>query len=504
MSRFGKLPIVPLALLALVCFLASAARAVPQAEPDQPINLSLKKAPLPTVLESFARISGGELDIDPEIDGTVTVDLESVPWRAALGQICRTHRISCYWSEGPASGSEPSRLVVRPSDGFAGMAESIDMELRKAPIGIVLQAMDSITGKTFRVEVDPALDGVVDVQLSSTPWPEALKSICRPSRCQLTWAPDSVLVQPFEGNIPSSGAAWKVSVDAPELEHLVVELLDGAGPDQPPFAELDALCQEAGCDWTVRWAETPRLEITAGEAEPPASEPRFGVEPVALEASVSSGGLRTTRAFAFGWDSPSHRLEPAEASGVPAIRLTWIAFSPGRQILLAYGIRCDDPGSGRYDLLPPIPLPLAETWKTSVGKARLDIRPAESPSNEGPNTAPLCADEPATFRMSLRTDTRPPSPGVPGLPTKPGNFLMVTPKGEPGPAAALVYLGPNADGSKAVALVQPAEDGEVSISMERFDLAPGETWSRSVVSDDSGMRMYVTALTTTASTHGVD
>ena len=518
--------IFPLLVLCLVSpvTMPSVAGAVPQADLGQPIDLELRKADLVPVLESFARIAGGELDIDPEIEGDVTVDWKSIPWKQALDRLCRTHRISCYWSDASDGDSEPSKLIVRRSDGFVGAAESIDMELRQAPIGIVLQAMDSIAGETFRVEVDPKLDGAIDVQLSSTPWPEALESICRPGHCRLTWSSDAVLVEPGDGSISSSGVAWKVSIDAPSLEHRVAEVLDAAGPDRLPYAELDALCKEVGCDWTVRWAETPLLVITAGEAEPPtskpASEPKFGKDPVVLNVSVSSGGVRTSRAFAFGWDSPSHRLEPAADGDAPAVRLTWIPFSAHQQVLVAYGIRCEESGAGRYETWDPVALPLDGTWQASFGEARVEIRATDShssdphssdpdssdpdfssgePSGQDPvddePTTPRCADEAASFQMALRREDQPAPKGMSSLPTRPGNYLMVTPRGEPGPAAALVYLGPNADGTKALALVLPASE-TAKPSIQRFDLAPGDTWTRPVTTDGSGrpsdLRMYVT------------
>lgn len=504
LPRFGALGLLVLALT------SSVALAVPQADSSQPISLSLKEAHLPSVIESFARIAGGEIDIDPVIDGDVTVDWQSIPWKQALDRLCRTHRISCYWSEGrpseSAAESEPARLVVRRSEGFVGLAASISMELRKAPLRIVLQSMDSIAGEAFRVEVDPQVDGVIDVQLSSTPWPEALESICRPARCRLTWSPGAVLVEPADGALTAeSSVAWKVVMDTPELEHRVAELLDAAGVDHLPYAELDALCEEAGCDWTLRWAETPQLVITAGDAPAPATGPKFGKEPIVLEASVSAAGFRTTRAFPFSWDAPSHRLEPAPDGDGPAVRLTWIPFSANQQVLFAFAVRCDDlgsgtgsdSGSGRYEVRPPVRLPLDGPWRASFGAAQIEVRTAVAATEEEPNAAPACADEPASFEMALRLEDQPAVKGMPGLPTWPGNFLMVTPKGEPGPAAALVYLGPNADGSKALALVRPTGDvGTDAASIQRFDLAPGDTWSRPVVSEWSarptGMRMYVT------------
>ncbi|MDA8020724.1 MAG: hypothetical protein MPN21_25070 [Thermoanaerobaculia bacterium] len=486
-----RIPVLVILYLGILSLVPSVAPGVPQADLGQPIDISLRKAALPSVLESFARIAGGELDIEAEIDGSTTIDLKSVPWKQALDQLCRIHSLSCYWWDSDPPESESSRLVVRRASGFAGMAESIDMELRKAPMQIVLQALDSVAGESFHVEVDPQLQGVVDVQLSSTPWPEALESICRPERCLLNWSRDSVFVEPSDGAVATEGAvAWKVMLNAPELEQRVMELLDTARADRLPFSELDALCKEMACDWTLRWDEPPVLLIKAGDQPAPAAEPRFGKNPIVLETSVSSGGARTSRTFAFGWDSPSHRLEPAASQAGPAVRLTWIAFSAGQQMLLPYTIRCDD--SDRYDVQLPIALPLAGPWQDSFDEAHVEIRVAEATTPADPNVS-HCADEPASFQVSLRADQQAVvAPGLPALPTKPGNYLMVTPRGEPNPSAALVYLGPNSDGTKALVLVAPGEEDGDEVSLRRLDLGPGETWSRPAGPDDSGAKVYVT------------
>ena len=55
-----------------------------------PISLSLRDAPLPEVLRSFARIAGVNLVLHPGVTGTVTVELQDVPWDQALYVILKT------------------------------------------------------------------------------------------------------------------------------------------------------------------------------------------------------------------------------------------------------------------------------------------------------------------------------------------------------------------------------------------------------------------------------
>jgi hypothetical protein len=56
-----------------------------------PISLSLRDAPLPEVLRSFARLVGANLVLDPGVRGEVTVELVDVPWDQALYVILRSH-----------------------------------------------------------------------------------------------------------------------------------------------------------------------------------------------------------------------------------------------------------------------------------------------------------------------------------------------------------------------------------------------------------------------------
>ena len=55
----------------------------------EPVSLSLKDADIRDVLRSFAQISGLNVVVQPGIRGTVTVELENVPWDQALDQILK-------------------------------------------------------------------------------------------------------------------------------------------------------------------------------------------------------------------------------------------------------------------------------------------------------------------------------------------------------------------------------------------------------------------------------
>lgn len=517
--------------LACVAGLTSAAaHAKPQADDAQPIDLSLRKADLPTVLESFARIAGGALDISPEVGGDVTVELSAVPWKKALHGICLEHELSCFWME----GDEP-KLVVRRSDGFRGLADSIDMALRKAPLQVVLQAMASITGDAFDVDVDSDIEGVVDIQISSTPWPKALEQVCRPGRCRLVWRQDGVRVESREDSgstnaasaeEDSSAAAEPVRdllVESPELEQRIVELLDRADETRSgelPYSELDALCAEAGCEWTVRWGEPARFEVKPAKKPEEASEGArlttspvavFGAEPFRLRIllkhstwGLAEGDVRLT------WGSPSHRIGLATAGGSGWFHVAWIPFAPHRQVLVPFLARCG-PRLGdladAYVLFEPVTLPITERWTRTADQflvaARSILPGIDAPEivvEEG-RTPPACTDQAVpSFEVVLQDLGSNAGSTTSGFHPLPGSYLLVTPDSRPGegprPAAALLYLGPRPDGGLELALVEPAKPltpNAPPATTERFTLYRDQTWTAKVGPIGRELRLDITA-----------
>jgi type IV pilus assembly protein PilQ len=59
----------------------------------EPISLELKDADIKDVLRTFAKITGLNIVVDPDVSGTVTVQLENVPWDQALDIILRINRL---------------------------------------------------------------------------------------------------------------------------------------------------------------------------------------------------------------------------------------------------------------------------------------------------------------------------------------------------------------------------------------------------------------------------
>ena len=59
----------------------------------EPISLELKDADVKDVLRTFAKITGLNVVVDPDVSGSVTVNLENVPWDQCLDIVLRVNRL---------------------------------------------------------------------------------------------------------------------------------------------------------------------------------------------------------------------------------------------------------------------------------------------------------------------------------------------------------------------------------------------------------------------------
>ncbi len=59
----------------------------------EPISLELKDADIKDVLRTFAKITGLNVVVDPDVSGSVTVNLENVPWDQCLDIVLRVNRL---------------------------------------------------------------------------------------------------------------------------------------------------------------------------------------------------------------------------------------------------------------------------------------------------------------------------------------------------------------------------------------------------------------------------
>ncbi|MEM8785959.1 MAG: hypothetical protein AAGF19_08910 [Pseudomonadota bacterium] len=157
----------PVVLTLLLAVAPVTIPAAPQVDWDESVDIDLERADLVQTLSSFATIGGARIIADPEVSGAVTARFDSVPWSKVLDSICVDHDLACYWIPGA-----PPVLRVGPSDvGFSGLAESITLELKGAPLDGVLGAFQVIRDEALDLATE--LPGLVDIKLHAVPWPVA-------------------------------------------------------------------------------------------------------------------------------------------------------------------------------------------------------------------------------------------------------------------------------------------------------------------------------------------
>jgi len=79
---------------------------------QDPIDLKVTGADGRDVLKTFAVVLSANLEIDPEVQGEVTFNLENIPMQKALERVCKT--LGCDWryTEG-SEGKAPELLIVK-------------------------------------------------------------------------------------------------------------------------------------------------------------------------------------------------------------------------------------------------------------------------------------------------------------------------------------------------------------------------------------------------------
>ena len=92
------------------------------------ISLSLKDGDIKDVLRSFAKISGLNVVVQPGVHGTVTVELESVPWDQALDQILKINNLG-YELDGNIMRIAPRNVLEAEAKEQQALAQAQAMSI---------------------------------------------------------------------------------------------------------------------------------------------------------------------------------------------------------------------------------------------------------------------------------------------------------------------------------------------------------------------------------------
>lgn len=78
-----------------------------------PVSLSVKEAPVKDVLQSLAQLADRNLVVDPDLSGTVSLELHEIPFEQALTIVTRSRGLECREEGGTLWVGTPEKLDAR-------------------------------------------------------------------------------------------------------------------------------------------------------------------------------------------------------------------------------------------------------------------------------------------------------------------------------------------------------------------------------------------------------
>lgn len=394
-----------------------------QLDLDEPLDLNLAGAPIEAVLKSMAKIIGADLDLDPAIQGKLTIQVEGVPWQQILDTACQMHELSCELIP-----SEPPLLRARTLSAMPGyhlepgLVELIDISLKKASLVQTLKSFGAIAGR--EVVIDPEVSGEVTLNLRRTPWPLAAQWACEINNCTIEWGAQ-IVVHPLAPGLTNPrfnlelsqakrSAALNIAVNLPSF--IPSGLLEVEGADAiegrvdvdlsgvTSVDVLQALCSHPHCRWELVYGPTSILKL---QRPKPQAQTSMSVHPPRSQAPVSFTVTRQTpgltdlaRDVRFTWSSPQDSMT---FSAREDLVLSWLPFSNEDQFVLPIVNPCREQTGAR--LLEAVPVPLQDDLEIHLDDTtlRFQVSPDVSgKSSERPRAQ--CASK-ALGRLTVTLDT---------------------------------------------------------------------------------------------------
>lgn len=511
-----RLSLYTVALLLPACFFLPPAMAG-QLDLDERLDLALQNAPLPIVLQSMAQILGAELDMDPSIDGKVSVEAQSEPWQDILDDLCRTHGLSCE-----VIPQQPPVLRIRSIDGISGfhlepgLVDLLDVVLEGAELHSTLEVFAQMADR--EIDVHPDVQGHVSLTLRRAPWSLALQLACEINHCRILWQ-DPLRVVPLEDGasnprfrltleqakrtkalqtattLPSFLPWAPVEVEvAPAVAGSVDVHLDGASSVEV----LDALCAAPSCRWQLVYGAPSVLQIRPGNADdggPMAFHPPRGQDPIALRVSMREAAPPTQGRSPdawhadFTWSTPRHATSLNEDE---ELLVSWLPLRAEGGVLLPMVRRCS---SGEGTLLEPIVLPLSEAVERRHGGTILHFETLKAPARDASRASSAAPESRCPYDDAARSlNVTLEGPAIDDAPSSThhtlsavaGSYLLIrSSEGQEGQRALVVL--PGAHGTLRLALVS-LDDGQYK--SHPLGLSPGLPHSVTLDDDRSMTLMY--------------
>lgn len=150
---------------------------------DERIDISVEKAAAADLFRSFAEIASLTLDMDPAVQGTVSLRVERVRLGTALQAACESLNCRFKLADGrlriealPAATEETIEKGIT-----AGLDEPIDLKVSAAKAQDLLATFAHLLGA--ELDLDPAVSGTVALSLEGVPCRKALDEVCGQLGC---------------------------------------------------------------------------------------------------------------------------------------------------------------------------------------------------------------------------------------------------------------------------------------------------------------------------------
>jgi type II secretory pathway component GspD/PulD (secretin) len=189
----------------LAILLSGFAAAAAESDLDKRITLKLEDAPVKKIFDTYRQILEVELDIDPTIDGDITISFENITVRTSLNAVCES--AGCNWElitgdpdllrvdrddlaasrqDGPSSGPHLQRIggksstpEIPPGDV---LTSPVSLELIDADATSVLKLTAELIGAKLLVDKD--LEGkTISVNVTGVALSSVLDTMCAQLDC---------------------------------------------------------------------------------------------------------------------------------------------------------------------------------------------------------------------------------------------------------------------------------------------------------------------------------
>lgn len=148
---------------------------------NERIDIHLREAAAEEVMKMFGQIFEAEVDLDPGVQGAVTITLNNVTVRTALTATCES--LGCQWRFLPA---EPARLIIEPQPqpqrAQPGAEAPLTLELDHVTARDAFEAIARISG--LHIILEPGVEGELSVSLTDRKVGEVLDQLCRQLDCR--------------------------------------------------------------------------------------------------------------------------------------------------------------------------------------------------------------------------------------------------------------------------------------------------------------------------------